>query len=94
MALFTFFFEYDGGTYRDQVNAHDFRRAAKTWADGFGLHEQAGYEKLFERGFHEKLIRSIDFDPPVAIEGLSNTWNASTIYLSRGATIHFTQTEE
>lgn len=94
MPLFTFFFEYDGGTYIDQVSADDFQGAANTWAEGFGLHAESGYEKFFEKGFHENLIRSVHFNVPVAIDGISNTWCASSIYLSRRATIHFTQTEE
>ncbi len=94
MALFTFFFEYDGGTYIEQVRETGYRRAATTWAKGFNLHEESGYKKVFEKGFHEKLIRSVAFDRPVAIEGISKTWCVSGIYLRRRATIHFTQTKE
>ena len=88
MPLYTFIFEYGDGTYLDQLSASDHIEAVKFWAMKFYWHNKHGFKKYFERNFHEKLLKSIDFDLPVQIQGISNTWSASTIFLDKIATIY------
>ena len=92
MPLYTFFLEYDGGTYISQVEAKDNFSAPEIWAKQFRLPEIFDYKEFFEDGFAEKLTQSLDLKLISAIEGLKNTWAFTAYKLERPATIHFTQT--
>ncbi|HBR56669.1 MAG TPA: hypothetical protein DEA22_04245 [Blastocatellia bacterium] len=92
MPTFTFFFEYNGGTYISQILAPDYITAVKVWAEEFSVHTEPMNAAFFETHFHQKLVKSVVFDKPVAIQGISNTWNVSTIYLEKPASLNFTVT--
>ena len=92
MFLYTFFFEYDGGTYIAQVFAPSYDIAPKIWAENFDLHKKRGYKGLFERNFHKKLTESVISCEPISIENVSKTWYVSSSHLKRNTTIHFTET--
>ncbi|HSK73224.1 MAG TPA: hypothetical protein VK892_16110 [Pyrinomonadaceae bacterium] len=94
MLLFTAYFEYDGGTYISQVTAPDHNIAIQTWAEEFKLHRKKDYKSFFEKDFRKKLLKSVNFDVPVEIEGVSKCWCISLIYLDKPALIHLIQTFE
>ena len=92
MGLYTFFFEYDGGTYISQVSAEDAMGAARSWAEGFNLHLKDKYAGLFEKDIHDKLVRSVEEEMMVPIKGMVHTWCLSLLYLKRPNLVNFTST--
>jgi hypothetical protein len=92
--LFTFFFEYEGGTYISQIRSNNFETAAINWVEKFDLHNQKSYKKYFEKDFHDKLIRSVMAASPSPITGIVNTWYLSSQFLKKESTINFTMTAE
>jgi hypothetical protein len=92
--LYTFFFEYNEGTYITQVKCKCFTDAPLIWAEGFDLHISTGYSKYFEKNFHDKLIRSVSSEPPTDLSGMVKTWYVSSQYLKKKSTIHFTETQD
>ncbi len=94
MALYTFFLEYEGGTYISQVKVSKKELAPKAWAMQFDLPSRKRYRKFFEPKFQEKLVESLDLNIIIALENVKNTWSFSAYRLDRPATIHFTKTVE
>jgi hypothetical protein len=92
MALYTFFLEYEGGTYISQVRATREDLATKVWASEFKLAGEKKYRKFFEANFQKKLLASLDLNLISPIEGVKNTWDFSAYTLDKPATIHFTKT--
>jgi hypothetical protein len=92
MALYTFFLEYDGGTYISQVEAENQTQAPKVWATGFDLNNKREYARFFEPDFSVKLIESLDLNLITDLDGIANTWAWSAYRVQRPTTIHFTQT--
>ena len=92
MALYTFFLEYEGGTYISQVKAIGEKRATKIWASEFKLSETKQYGRFFEDNFQKKLVESLDLNLISQIDGVKNTWAFSAYMLDKPATIHFTKT--
>jgi hypothetical protein len=86
---FTFYLEYKGGTYISQVRARSYKSAPKAWAEKLDLTDISKPEKDFK----VKLLKSIDEETPVPIDGISKTWCCSMLYLN-DALVHFTQTSE
>lgn len=89
MPLFTFYFDYKGGTYISQVRARSYRSAPKIWARKL---DASSIPKL-EEDFNNKLIKSVSEVPPVALNGIINTWCCGLLFIRRGI-VHFTQTTE
>src|SRR5437762_505295 len=94
MSLYTFFFEYDGGTYISQVRAADKKTAVFKWAEEFNLQNKKEYSVIFEDDFHELLVKSVREDDPVLLNGLSQTWCVSLIHLEKSALLNLTETVE
>ena len=89
MPLFTFFLDYRGGTYISQVRARNHFVAPGVWAKKLDLRHIPNTSD----GFRENLLKSLDFEKPVALEGVRNTWCCGLIYTKR-AILHFTETVE
>lgn len=92
MSLYTFFLEYEGGTYISQVRARTERLATKAWATGLKLAGRKKYREYFEDDFQRKLLESLDLNLISSIDGIKNTWSFSAYRLDKPATIHFTKT--
>lgn len=90
MALYTFFLDYQGGTYLSQARAETFHDAAKVWA------EEGDFEHIAKVGsrFQDELLTSIESEKPVQIEGLAKTWCLTFTIADELALVHFTQTAE
>ena len=90
MATYTFFLEYQGGTYISQVHARNHKEAPRLWVEQLDVSAIPNNKK----GFREALIKSLEeFDLIVPLDGISRTWSCSFIYVE-GVTVHFTQTVE
>lgn len=89
MPLFTFYLEYKGGTYISQVRAQSYKSAPKIWAEKL---DTTVISKL-EKDFKIKLLKSVEREIPIPIEGVSKTWCCSLLHLN-DALAHFTQTSE
>ena len=89
MPLFTFFFEYQGGTYISQVHARSYRTAPKVWAEKLDLTQIPNAE----RHLKEKLLKSLELLTLVPTDGVTKTWCCDFLY-TKGTTVHFTQTVE
>ena len=89
MPLFTFFLDYRGGTYISQVRAKDYLVAPRVWAKKLELSQIPNAPERFR----ENLLKSFEFEKPVAIEAVRNTWCCALIY-TRRSMLHFTQTAE
>ncbi|HMM81518.1 MAG TPA: hypothetical protein PKC65_16010 [Pyrinomonadaceae bacterium] len=93
MSLFTFFLEYEGGTYITQITAKNPKLAIETWAKEFDLHNKVEFADIFEPRFQEKLVESLDLKLFFPIENVINTWTFNAYRLDRQATIHLTKTD-
>jgi hypothetical protein len=91
MPLYTFFFEYDRGTYISQIVASSYRTAPNSWAKKFDLYKNPEYKKYFERGFEKRLQESIELNLCSPIDSVVNTWAFETMF-SRPSLLHYTQT--
>ena len=89
MPLFTFYLDYRGGTYISQLRARDYMTAPAAWAKKLDLSQ---IPNASER-FRENLLKSLEFEKPVPLNGVNSTWCCALIYASR-AILHFTQTAE
>ena len=94
MGLYTFFLEYEGGTYISQVSAESHEAAPRKWIEEFTQPNEKEYLHLFEKDFRESLIASLQLNLITPIDGLTNTWSFSAYALEKPSTIHFTQTVE
>lgn len=89
MPLFTFYLEYKGGTYISQVRAQSYKSAPKIWAEKLDTTAISQPEKDIKI----KLLKSVEEEIPIPIEGISKTWCCSLLHLNN-ALAHFTQTCE
>jgi len=87
--LFTFYLDYRGGTYISQLRARDYLEAPTAWAKKLDLRQ---IPNASER-FRDNLLKSLEFEKPVPLNGVDSTWCCALIYASR-AILHFTQTAE
>jgi hypothetical protein len=87
--LFTFYLEYKGGTYISQVRAQSYKSAPTIWAEKLDTTVISQPEKDFKI----KLLKSVEEEIPIPIEGISKTWCCSLLHLNN-ALAHFTQTSE
>ena len=87
--LFTFYLDYRGGTYISQLRARDYLEAPAAWAKKLDLRQ---IPNASER-FRDNLLKSLEFEKPVPLNGVDSTWCCALIYASR-AILHFTQTAE
>jgi len=90
MPTYTFFLEFQGGTYTSQVHATDFREAPAEWINNLDLAAIPNHPATFR----EHVIKSLEeFEMIVPITGIKKTWSCSLIYV-KGITLHFTETAE
>ena len=92
MNVYTFFFEYDGGTYISQIVESSPLGALKAWAKRFDLHTKNAYQQYFEPDLSERLVGSLDLDLLTEVDGLINTWSWGAYKLEKSSALHFTQT--
>lgn len=90
MSLYTFFLDYQGGTYISQVHAQTHSEAPKIWIKEL---DWTSIPKV-ERKFRNKLLSEIELEKPIEIEGLNKTWCLSPTIADNLALVHFTQTVE
>ena len=79
LPVFTFIFEYGGGTYISQVRSRDARSAQVAWAKSLRPRE---IRRLGEKRLAQ-LVQDIEQDPhklyqPVALNHLNNVWCGAT----------------
>ena len=90
MPLYTFVFEYAGGTYVSQVTAASLKAAVRRWAvelpadkiDDFGPASKA------------RLIEDAAAEGPTPIEGLSNVWCLTALVRGKLALINIVRTSD
>lgn len=90
MGLYTFFLDFQGGTYLSQVRAKSFNDAPKVWAEEGNF---ADISKLLP-DFKGILLASVDQENAIEIEGLINTWCLTFSIADELALVHFTETTE
>jgi hypothetical protein len=92
MSLYTFFFEFRGGTYISQVHADNPLDAQKTWS------KKIDYKSIWGMGLKskEKLIKrmSLSDEKPIPITGIKNTWCSGVLLNGHFGQIHFVKTVE
>jgi hypothetical protein len=82
--------EYKGGTYISQIEALSKEAACVEWA------KKLEVSKIYSFGqsSKEKLIAEMKDEEPVALNGLTNVWNVSTLIRGELALINFIQTNK
>ena len=88
MPLFTFFLDYDGGTYAAQVEAASWREAPEKWA------QQISPQVLAELGAggHDDLCKQVVSSVPVALDQLESAWCMSASVNEKLALINYVRT--
>lgn len=86
MPLYTFFLDYQNGTYVSQVRAPNVRRAPKVWARSFDYTVVPGLGAKTAGQLAQEL------DEPVALTGIKQTWCCTALLRGHLALIHFVQT--
>jgi hypothetical protein len=87
--LYTFFFDYKGGTYVSQVKASSPLKALTAWAGALDHTKVDG----LTHSAKNKLIDAIA-EPLSRVEGVKKTWCFSALLRDHLALVHFTQTKE
>jgi hypothetical protein len=72
MGLFTFVFEYKGGTYIDQKSADDVKSALINWAKDLNTSKIDGFNSAEKTELLNEL-NNLDSEL-VSLDGLVNTW--------------------
>jgi hypothetical protein len=90
MPLYTFVFEYAGGTYISQVTAASPKSAVRRWA------EELPADEIDDLGPASKarLIDEATAEPPAPINGLTNAWCVTALIRGKLALINFVKTSE
>ena len=91
MPLYTFYFDYQGGTYVSQVCAGTYKAAPKVWAEKLDLN---GIVKNATPKTKQNLIEAVQLDTPVLLEGQINSWCISVRFDNNFGLVHYTQTAE
>ena len=86
--LFTVLMEYRGGTYISQVRARSANEAVRRWAAKLDPLPIAEFSERRKR----ELIRSLDGDKPVPLDGLTNAWCTSALVGGSSALINIVAT--
>jgi len=89
MPLYTFIMEYAGGTYVSQVVAASPKSACVKWAQGLDVSQVGGLGQKSK----ESLIDEMKTEPPTAIDGLCNSWCATSRIRGGLALINIVRTE-
>jgi hypothetical protein len=90
MGLYTFFMDFEGGTYASQVRANSPTEALKVWAET----KLSGYSELLGVNITSQCIEYAYKEGIVALEGLKNTWCGSFMIEDGHALINLIQTVE
>ena len=91
MPLYTFYFDYEGGTYVSQIRARTYKAAIKAWAEKLNLN---GIVINATPKTKQNLIEEVQSDTPVLLEGQINSWCRSLHFDNNFGIVHFTQTAE
>jgi hypothetical protein len=78
--LYTFFFEYDGGTYIRQTTGGSLVNALKNWAETLTVEEIEGAHEGFKQQLLEGVEDEIKNQDVVAITGLKSVWCCSFLF--------------
>ncbi|MCA9524480.1 MAG: hypothetical protein KC609_26115 [Myxococcales bacterium] len=73
MSLYTILLDFRGGTYLHQLEAESVEEAVADWARELDIAAISGFDPA-ER---DELIRAVDDDPPIAINGMRGVWCVS-----------------
>ena len=87
MSLYTFFFEFRGGTYISQVHAVKPADAKNRWAHGLNVDEISGMGPATKAA----LTQIVADDDPTAVEGMKNVWCIHGIVLGHPYLVHFVE---
>ena len=90
MSLYTFIFEFAGGTYVSQVKAASPKSACVKAAQNLNPAEIAGLGTKTK----ELLIEQMKGETPVPLNDISNVWCNSAVIRGELAVINVVQTEE
>ena len=89
MALYTFIFEFDGGTYISQIKARSLKSAVKSWAKKIAKDSPLTLPEKTCR----VLTDAIAGDPPTPVSGLANVWCLTALVRGKLALLNIVQTQ-
>ena len=89
MPFYTFIMEYAGGTHISQVSAASPKSACVKWAQGLDVSQVSGLGQKSK----ESLIREMEADAPLTIDGLSNAWCVTALIRGELALVSIVRTE-
>ena len=78
--LYTFFFEFKGGTYIRQANGNSIARALSDWADALMVQKIIGAEDGFKRELLDGVEDVIVIQGITPIAGVKNFWCCSFLF--------------
>jgi hypothetical protein len=77
MKLYTFFFEYKGGTYIYQARGRTLEAALQVWADILPVDKIVGADGSFKRVLLEEIVDAVENNGITPIKGVLNVWCCS-----------------
>lgn len=69
-SLYTFIFNFEGGTYVSQLEAQHPKKAIRQWATQLEIQHIPN----FTQAMKENLKKSVDHDDATSVEGVTNVW--------------------
>jgi hypothetical protein len=88
MHLYTFIFEFDGGTYIAQLEAHSEEQALALWAERL----EPGTIPHFTEDMKREMLAALEENGAVPINGARNTWCTTFSLGKRRGLINFVRT--
>lgn len=90
MNLYTFFFEFEGGTYVSQVRGEAPRLAMRVWAENLETSQIKGLGPRVK----EEILQAIEAEEPVLLGGLESVWCFTLNPLGRFCIVNFVATNQ
>jgi hypothetical protein len=87
-SLYTFIFDYLGGTYISQVEAPDEVQALLSWGQNLDTEPIARMGKRTKK----RMLEEISDDAPTALDEVKNVWYVSFILKHKLASVHIIRT--
>ena len=69
-SLYTFIFEFEGGTYVSQVEAQHPKKATRQWAAQLEIQQIPNFTQVMK----ENLKKSVEHEDATPVEGVTNVW--------------------
>ncbi|HEX9997088.1 MAG TPA: hypothetical protein VGB45_08095 [Abditibacterium sp.] len=88
MRLYTFFLDYQVGTYISQLRAETPQKAMKNWAKNLDTKPMSGFGPRLK----SRLLQEIQEEDFVAVQSLQNVWGFCIRPGGRFGMVHFVET--